>query len=216
MPKKTSPRSLEVKDAAQINALLNIAERRYLTPFLARETTVGEAARWLGVKPNTMLKRVQRLLGLGLIRVTRSEPRGGRAIKRYTSVAERFFVPFHKSPTPTLEDALLEAVLEPNRLIARSLARTLSDRGQRVGYVFERIGDAVRFVTGWPEDEYFGALEANAPAFLRHGQVMRMPFSSAKAFQRELLALCERFDVGEGDRYLAFVSFAPLPLRRAD
>ena len=57
---------LTVTDSAAAAALTNPKTLRQLEPFLNRERTVLEVAKEAGVKPNTMLARVNRFLDPGI------------------------------------------------------------------------------------------------------------------------------------------------------
>lgn len=88
--------------------LTNPVALRFLTPFLGREVTIQEAAEEAGASPNTTYKRAMRFLELGLITVAREQPRAGRAVKLYRTVADVLFVPFENTPSVSLEAALKE------------------------------------------------------------------------------------------------------------
>ncbi|MBA2664529.1 MAG: helix-turn-helix transcriptional regulator, partial [Chloroflexi bacterium] len=90
--------SLIITDRRAAALLVDPDERRYFEPFLGRERTVTEAARELGVPPNGMRYRVRRMAKLGLLRIVREQPRAGRPMRVYRSVADRLFVPYVASP----------------------------------------------------------------------------------------------------------------------
>src|SRR5699024_12715119 len=82
------------------------ALRKTLEPFLGRDCAVAEAARQPGSLPNTVLARVRRWLGLGLLVQTRTEKRAGRAVKHYRTTADAWFVPFDNTSAATLAESL--------------------------------------------------------------------------------------------------------------
>ncbi|MBB6098777.1 DNA-binding MarR family transcriptional regulator [Deinobacterium chartae] len=141
-PASPPPTPLEVTTPAAREVLLDPRRRRFLLPFLAAERSVGEAARDLRVKPNTMYRRVTQLLEAGLLVVSRSEARGGRLQRRYRAAARNFFVPFHDSPHATVHGLLEEHDRRWQDLLNRGLERRLqaAERG-RVGYLLEDPGN---------------------------------------------------------------------------
>ncbi|MFB9994788.1 hypothetical protein ACFFLM_22800 [Deinococcus oregonensis] len=95
MTGKDSPSVWQRLDDPQAASVLADARsRRYLEPFIWRERRITEVARELGVTKNAMLYQVNKLLRLGLLEVTRTEARAGRAIRSYRSSSPRYFVPF--------------------------------------------------------------------------------------------------------------------------
>ncbi|EYB69757.1 hypothetical protein DEIPH_ctg002orf0086 [Deinococcus phoenicis] len=199
-----------VRSAAAAQLLLDPDARRVLKPFFGSGATVTQAARALGLKPNTLLRQVQRLVALGLLHVSGEERRAGRAIKHYRVTGEDFFVPFHVTDALTLEDLLMRAVEEPNRLIARSLARLCGAQSPRLGYLVTRLPSG-RIA----HDLSLDGAAAAAPLamerpWLRDGRTLRLTQGRAREFMRELGALLDRYDDPAGDPHLAFVAVAPL------
>lgn len=82
-----------------LGALADHDMRRFLEPFLGRECTARAAANELGEDLDRVLTRVRRFLRVGLLRVTRIEPRAGRAVKFYQTVADGFFIPYGEVAT---------------------------------------------------------------------------------------------------------------------
>lgn len=211
---KTKSRSdpLEVRDAAQAKLLLDPQARCVLGPFMTGECSVTDAANALGLKPNTLLKRVRVLERMGLLRVARVEERAGRAIKHYTSVAASFFVPFGITDQHTLEDLLLAATDEPNRLIALGIAHALEAHVGSLGYIVSKHeAGSLRHDLSLDGRTEFDPVSSEQVAFARAWGRLRLDFAAAKRFQGELLELLERYSGGQGAGYFALVAFAPLP-----
>ncbi len=205
---------MTVRDPRQVRLLTDAKSRAFFEPFLARERSVADAAGEVGCKLDTMLYRVGRFQEAGLLTVAREQPRAGRAIKLYRSVADGFFVPLSATPFADLEERL-RAQLEPQwRRSARAIARWLRTYGWE-GQRFYRDGQGVV----WSESArdlstQFDPEDPAAPAlFDIHGEVALRP-SEAKALQLELHRLWQRYrDKAEGrpgQRYLVQLSFVPL------
>ena len=81
----TSPRA--------IKALGNVEQARYLKPFFREALSLTQAAERLGTSVEALYRPVTRLEKLGLLRVVKTEPRGGRPVKYYRTPGPAFFIP---------------------------------------------------------------------------------------------------------------------------
>lgn len=197
-------------DAAQARVLLDPLARRVLDPFFGGGASVGGAAAYLGVKANTLLRQVRRLVGLHLLEVVRVEARAGRAIKRYQVTSQQFFVPFGVTDALTLEDLLLRAVEEPNRVIARALARQHGTEVSRLGYLVHRpVPGCVVHDLSLDGHTRLSPVDLTRP-WLRDGRTLRLSPGRAQALVRDLLEVLDRYDDVQGEPYQVFVAFAPL------
>lgn len=91
----TSPSRLEITDPDVAALFIKEHVAAYLSQFIGAEITIAKAANQTNVKLNVMAYWAGRFLKLGLIRVTKTETRGGSAIKHYQSVTNEFIVPVH-------------------------------------------------------------------------------------------------------------------------
>ena len=95
-----------------------------LRPFLARDCTIGEAARALGVSLERVQYNVRRFETLGVLHVTRRTPRRGRPLKHYRTTSDRYFVPFAITRLESFE-ALMEIIdHDEQRRFTRALVKT--------------------------------------------------------------------------------------------
>ena len=86
---------LEVTDPKAAAFLTDPKTGHYLKPFLGTSgVSVSEAAKQLGVPATRFYHHVARMEKLGLLEVSGTLPRRGRALKLYRAIAKRFFVPF--------------------------------------------------------------------------------------------------------------------------
>ena len=204
-----------MRDGEAVRTLLSHKQRRAFLPFMLRAQSVAGAARAVGEAPNTMLKRVRRWLGYGLL--CEAEPYGpGQKryqSKRYRAAALSFFV-----PQQVIGRLDLEALLE--QLDAHEAA--LMRRGQ-LEAVLLTLGDwGLRFTPqgdqDWSIQPARTGLHAwrydapDAPAILLETDLLDLSFADAKALQRELLALVRRYAGRAGEKqYLVRVGLSPLP-----
>jgi hypothetical protein len=203
---------VESPEAARL--LTDLTELRYLEPFLRRECTVKEAADTLGVPLDTLYFRVRRAERLGVLRVSRLERRAGRAVKRYTTSADGFFVPFLTVPDADFEglvlgfDLMLERLLIRNSLVAAHNESKAALFGFRVF-----LDDAGRLkvdaATGPLEPYDF--LDPRNPATYTAWQQLQLGFEDAKALQFEMDALWRKYARRQGSQeYLVRFAMAPL------
>lgn len=209
--KRTKSSSFEVTDDQAIRLLWDADQLQYFAPFIARDCTVNQAALETHCKPNTMYARVQRYLKLGLLRVVREESRDGRAIKVYRSTADELIVP-------------LEGVWEERanrgwsrffeRAMAHGMRYTYASSSRRTEHYY-RNEDSVfsTHVNFGESDDTILSLGPDEPAIHNslHDAVY-LDFTDAKAFQRELFDLTQKYFSRAGaQRYLVRLNLVPVP-----
>jgi hypothetical protein len=206
-------RTLTIRDPAVAELLIDPERLRHLAPFLGRERSVSEAARESGARPNTALRRVQRLLDLGLLEVARELPRGGRPVKLYRSVAEIFFVPFDATSADTLETALAERDAYWEGLLRRHV---VSARSEQLGSWGTRIyrdqRGRLQVQTALDAHRNTTSLDEGDPAILSAWRDrVYLDYPDAKALQRELFELLLRYQrKGGSQRYVVRAGMAPV------
>ncbi len=209
-----------VEDPVATAFLSDITTLRYLLPFLARERTVGEVARELNVRANSLLYRVRKMLGLGLLTITREVPRRGRAVKHYRSSADSFFIPFAATPAETAEALFLMWETPWQQLLFKSISRAV-------------LGPVVQPTAPWglqlyrdeqtphrpirmiPVPRQDSLLETNDPAtpvaFGGFSTGLCLEPKEARALQQELITLVQRYYCKTGNTpYLLRLGLAPL------
>ncbi|HKI57294.1 MAG TPA: hypothetical protein VKB31_09105 [Trueperaceae bacterium] len=205
-----------VREPAAAALLMNPTTLRQLAPFLGRERTVSQAAAEMGQLPNTVLKRVQRFLRVGLLEVAREAPRRGRAVKLYRTVAELFFVPFEATAAESLEAALAERDAYWERLLRRNVVRArmeaLGTWGTRV---YRDARGRLQVQTAVTPEADATTLDAAAPAVLSSWRdSVMLDFEDAKALQRAMYELLLRYEQKAGaQRYIVRLALAPIAER---
>jgi hypothetical protein len=104
--------SLEITNPEAAAFLTDAARVKHMPPFFARECTLAEAAKLLGLPLANMRYWVSKMKELGIIKQTRIVRRKGSPIKYYRSVADEFTVPLEHIPVASVE-ALLELREKP-------------------------------------------------------------------------------------------------------
>lgn len=206
LPEMTRPPSsrawARVDDPDAATFLVEPANRRYLAPFLAAETSVAEAAASLDVVLDDVYYRVRRMTALGILSVARSQPRSGRPIKFYTAVGERLFVPFAATPAATLEELVQHTNTRLDDRLVRGLVRAsweVIEDPERWGLRMFKDHEGRLHVDYGPEeapedwDLHRHLLHRNAPALLSSWDEMGLAAADAKALQHELFELLERY-----------------------
>ncbi len=194
--------------------LLDPQELHFFEPFLARETTITQAAALLGCKPNSLLVRVRRWLACGLLEVARELPRRGRALKLYRSSADVYFVPLSGSP---LGD---HGVWAKSRaaLLRQGLRYSLTQDSMLRGHrIYRDEYGVVNHALALSAEADHDPLGPAAPAvFTASHDAVFLDFEDAKRLQRELDALLRRSKtLGGSQRYLLWLNLVPLPIQAA-
>lgn len=90
--RSSRPSPPAVTDHRQARLLTDPRSAAFIYPFLAREASTGQAAREVGCSITTMAYRVRVLRDAGLLQVTRTSPRAGRAVTYYRSSQDSYRV----------------------------------------------------------------------------------------------------------------------------
>lgn len=178
-------------------------QRRFLEPFIRGPTSMSEAAEALGVKLNAMHYRVGQLLELDLLEVVDSVKRKGRAVKLYSPTAEEFFVPFATTPHATVED-LIRHLSALDEFLTHAVA-TLTAQSDSWGVLVSADaskGGSPLTVKLTPLDPQgvpaprprMELLASTTPAVWSGEMLVKLDRETAKALQRELADLSERFE----------------------
>ncbi|BDP44644.1 hypothetical protein DAETH_46130 (plasmid) [Deinococcus aetherius] len=193
--------------------LTDLKRLRVLEPFFGEARSVTEAARQLGMKPNSLLYHVRRLLALGLLLVAAEEKRPGRSIRRYRVSADKFFVPVEATSARTAEELLArwERRLQDHLITSALLASPgasgpwglLVGQDDRGLLRVTRVTRAGQSLLGLDPDQ--------SATLLGWYTGLYLDFADAKAFQGELHDLILRYwKRGGGQQYALRVALAPL------
>lgn len=214
---------MKVEDPSAARAISEPASLRFFQPFLARERSVGEVADEIGASMSSVLYRVRQFLRLGLLEQTRLRPRRGRPIRYYRSVADGFFVPFQLTPVTTQESLAAHAFRQLRDQLDRSVGRAWVEAfGEHHGlgiHLFRRPQGRASLNIAPDPAQQAGAraldplLEDDAPAVWDSWGTVRLRQEDAKALQREMAALIQRYreaPQGEGRVHVVHLAIAPL------
>ena len=175
--------------------LLDEDERCFLNLFFQTPRTVSDVARELHCERVKVLYHVRKLLKYGLLRVARLEPRAGRAIKHYEASAHRFVVPYVATPSTGAADfiGLLEGTLRDAFYASFLPEADVHLIGVEIGEGDDAAHPSLKLVV------YEGGRWQRARD-LRHDSVntlqlvhLRLPDDQARALNRELLEVIERY-----------------------
>ena len=204
---------LIVTDLVMADMLINPTSLRQLEPFLGRECTVKQAAGETGEKANTVLSRVRRFLKAGLLEVICEEKRKGRAVKVYRSVADIFFIPFEATSAESLEQMLKERDAYWEKLLRQGVVNVRrNDVGTWGTRIYRDARSRLQIQTAINPTENYTMLNAERPAALSAWRdSVYLDFEDAKALQKEMFALLQRYHRKEGaQRYIVRLGMAPL------
>jgi hypothetical protein len=183
--------SLTITDPQIAAVLIKDNVAAYLAQFIGKENTIKEAAEAVNAKLNAMAYWVNRFVAFGLLKITRTESRGGSAIRHYQSVATEFLF-----ATNLLEGFNNTEILE--RIMQRDYSR----------FTHSVAEFGTRLTPDWRirvfRDNYGHGVHLE-PVFMQPPQqpfpkrplhdwaTITMPAEKAAEFRAELEALFERF-----------------------
>lgn len=222
-----SSKLLRLEDPQAARVVADLQARRFLEPFIGQERTVKDVAAALEVNMSSVLYRVRQFIRLGLLREVRAEPRKGRPIRHYRSVADGFFVPFAATPLATQEAlsphtfGAFQSVL--NESVGQAWLAATGEQ-QALGIHLFRGGDGKLnqdIVPNPDPDEpshfFRQLLGPDAPAVWDTWGSLRLAYEDAKALQQEIASLLGRYrdkvmETGGdayGDTYIVRLAMAP-------
>lgn len=192
--------------------LANPKSLTYFGPFIGRERSVKAAAEEAGVSLEGMLYHVKRFLRVGLLVVSRIEPRVGRAIKHYRAIKDGFFLPLEVTPFADQEERLKASLEKRQDLIMRSTARVLREVGGEGWRIFRAKDGKVMSESAVDVTSADLLEDPAAPAAIDFDLGVALTREEAKALQGELYALMKRYGQAgrRGKRYLLAVTLLPL------
>lgn len=184
---------LTVEDPVQAKLLSDLETARYFEPFIARERSASAAAEEVGCRVDTMLYRVRQFLAAGLLEITRVQPRAGRPIKHYRSVADAFFVPFAATPFASLEELVATQMQPFNERVVRSVARLLRESGRDGRRFFRKPNGDIWNDAASDEHNPFTVDDEDVPAAYDFSIALELEPAEARQLQLELHRLFERY-----------------------
>ena len=173
-------------------------------PFLIKPETIKGLATWTGLPLNQVYRRVKRFERLGLLEVAHLERRRGRDIKHYQACAHGFSVPFALSAAADVpvfvNSQLLPIFAYFTQRLAESGAAFIDAAEQVTLRLFEHAGKVSLDISphGTDTDSSAALLADAAPAVFCQILPLQLSSASAKALQREMAALLERYRQSDG------------------
>lgn len=215
-------------DPAAARVLADAGTRQFFEPFLWRERRVSDVARELGVSKTAMLYRVRQFLRLGLLEVTRTVPRAGRALRLYRATSRGYFVPFVATHAASVQ-ALYQASIDHDARSAQAdLMRawsaladdprhfglyTYGDEGGLRSHVLLPAPPDPRTLLGRGASVLDELLGDTRPAVWDNTTTLSLTPADAKALQRALDALHRDFQrraVAGGVPHVLRLTLAPV------
>lgn len=209
-------KSLSIKiihDARAADTLVNPMTLQQLAPFLAQTRTVSDVALETGEKANTVLARVRRFVALGLLDVVGLKQRPGRPIKHYRTSADSFFVPYEATTAETLESLMAERDSYYETLLRQGVVTTrIHDIGTWGTRIYRDDKGRLQIQTAVTPDHNYTMIDPDRPAVISAWRdSVYLDFADAKALQREMFDLLERYQQKEGaQRYIIRLGLAPV------
>lgn len=206
-----SPKVLDNPLAARILADPDIAV--FIKPFMRGSTTVKAAAEEFGQPIQTMHYRVEQMVEAGLLEVAHLEQRRGRPIKHYQVTATAFQVVTEQIP-PRILQALGEQISWKTSF-EQGLRQVAGykDFEDKVVVHYLEADDVLMWSDGLESNPKTQFLAPEFPAVLNQWSgAIYLDRDEAKAFQRELWELYERYAHRQGkDKYVVHIGLVPYP-----
>lgn len=205
----------KVSDPRAARMLSDSRSLEFFSPFLARTSSVSQAAQELGCDLSTMYYRVRSFVQAGLIEVVREEKRAGRPVKYYRSVADGFVVPFDVSPYAELEERLEVQSRELQREVAENLARLLRDLGAEARRIFRGRDGQVWSQGATDLAQPIDLDDPNLPVTIDFSKHVRLSLDEARQLQEELRQLSQRYEGPDrpGREYIVQATLVPIVKR---
>jgi hypothetical protein len=204
---------LRIEDAKIAELLVEPSKQKLLAPFFSKEATISEAATVADVSHLLRFRHVKRFEHLGLLKITRSEPRQGRAIHFYQTTAKEFFIPAKVLP---LETTLEVVERNAQKLFLHHLGKTITnhegaaDLGTRISPSETGTGIVATQIALGPGKNW-NPHEIDHAALVEIWVNLRVSLAEAKTLQKELEQIVERYQGRSGEeKYLLRLGLTPL------
>ena len=209
----TSPERsvLRIEEAAAVRFLTDIKQLPFLHPFMATETTLAPVAAALAVDLSFLTRKVKQMTNLGLVEVTRRQPRRGRELCFYRSRAAEFFIPeragaIHSMYARSVKLHQLEleyGIL--NKWVSQD--DTAPDRGLRIIPSDGRliIQAAIRPSESWDSQ----AISVSAASYWLYPRVRPEDLAWLKAELQRIADELAARRAGDGQDFLVHLAFTP-------
>ena len=201
--------TVESKDFAQ--SMMTIDDWKRLAVFM-EERSLSEAAEKLSVSLSQLSYHVNKWLESGVLCVVREEKRAGRAVKIYRTTHQRFFIPFALTSSATVEEMMLDIARPVQDLALRETARILRQVGDGWGVLWqqsEQAGGVVGSISPQPgsaaEDSLEVLKDQDGPTAYFNLAKLNLTHDSAKALQKDLLALHDKYQALQDDEAQPYI-----------
>jgi hypothetical protein len=205
-----------IDNAEAISFLCDPTRHRFLEPFF-KPQSVAKAATDLHEQLHIVYRQVKRMIRLGLIRETGVQHRAGRPIRLYSTVAQRFFVPFtHHSLQETLMDF---NAFRHEQLVTSIASSWLLFSDTNLGWgttIYRTPAGRIGVQTPTTLESMLSPIPLR-PTLMRWNE-MRLSRDDATALQAQLLEVLKTFErktSPEHETYLVGLSMAALTTRSA-
>jgi len=205
---------LIVHDPRAIAFLSNPSNIDVVGGLIERECSIGEMADKFQVPLKNLAARVYRMVQLGLAQQTSEQPRNGRPIKRYRSLAQRFVLAPQDDSIDGLVD-LQKARFYPflDQLVQAQVAHMQGiARGRLVVQLTYEAADAITSAQWWAQRSD-GTLQPLPDKPFHHAWgSFRLKPEDTDAFGRDMQAVVDRYmkrNCADGEAVMCVSSVVP-------
>ncbi|AFZ67708.1 hypothetical protein [Deinococcus peraridilitoris] len=188
----------------------NVREFQMLLHFMpVYGSTVSSLADAFGLALHAAFRKVKKFERLGLLSVLREERRAGRAVRHYICREHSFFLP---RELLSLEEQMRET-FEPYHELMRQQLALASTTGPNpvAGLIFQARHDGLWLIPANAHAQKWDPNVPGTPAFFHGSGPLLLDYPQAKALERELYELLDRYRTHQGSGlYLAHAFLTPV------
>lgn len=209
---------LELTTSDAANALLSEKGADILHTFMPEGISLTDAAKKLDMKLNTLLYQVNRLSKLGILEVCGTKKQSGKTVKLYRAVAKRFAVPFELTSATTSQELISQIAQIPLEGFMASIVAARREQIAEwvilIGYSHENNGLTINLTPKQKTVEDYQNYkqkrndDPNSPVAFFNSTDFDLSFEDAKAFEKEMKALVDKYHKKSTDgmqRYVAIL-----------
>lgn len=206
---------LTVQDEKAVKLCLSREYNRLLEQLMLRPWHISALAEQLGQTLNATHHKLKKLLAANLVVEVDPVRQNGREVRRYRAAAQNYLIPYHAMPLSTLQELAQTFSRAFDERLAQALVQATAPLVQHtagVGLRLQHQGDHMSInVTG--DGQAFDLtqlLSDESPAVMADWDILHLDPQQAKAFQRELWELHQKYQRQAGPkRYLVRLTLCP-------
>jgi hypothetical protein len=193
-PASPRPAVLRITDPNLAQLLVQQSTISWLRFFSAEPVSLQAVSKASGLPIQAFYRKTQRLIDRGVLEISQTRSRGGRAIKYYRLAAERLFIPHQILP---FEELFLQTNQHFEKQLAASVVSSWLDgiTGNDFGtLIMSRAMHKLAVLIAESPERVWQLGSQHQPAVFSLWHHLNLSFEDAKQLQAEMAALFGRYD----------------------